>query len=143
MKILRIVLAMFAFAAMTWTADAQTSALSGKDFKIILKEESGMGPEIQDRLIFNNGMVVADGVKKLFPETSVTENNNGGNIEFQFTLTSSSQGTRVFTGVVQNDAWISGTMVHTDASGVQTNYFFRGTTQRNWDEMTQSPSVGE
>lgn len=137
MKKFSVLFVLIALIATTGITKAQsTSALSGKTFVLIMKDDAGLGEEIMDNMTFSNKQVSSQNMSLFeFAVTSYTETLLPNGAQFSFTATSPNGASRTYSGTLE-DQVIYGTIQVTDNNGQQSAMVFRGATEAAWRAMT-------
>lgn len=132
-KTLLVLVALFTIG----TVNAQTSRLTGKSYTFVMKDAVNGGEETFDRFTFEADKVVSDAFgKKGFTSSKILEKQSVNTTNFEVTLNSAAEGTRLYRGRVDGSA-IDGTIIVTDKSGNQVTYAFRGMLTEDWNKAME------
>ena len=132
-KTLPVLVALFTVG----TVNAQNSKLTGKSYTFVMKDAVNGGEETFDTFTFEADKVVSQNYSKSdFTSSKIIEKQGGNVTNFEFTLKSSSEGTRLYRGRVEGNT-IDGTIIITDKSGNQVTYAFRGMTSEEWNKSLE------
>ncbi len=118
------------------TVTAQTaSKLNGQSYTYVMKDISGVGPEITDQFTFGVGQVSsAELGRSGFESAKVIEKNTGAASDFEVTFSNKTAGTRVYKGKAEG-VTIDGTIDVTDSNGNKTTMAFRGMLTEEWNNI--------
>ncbi|MBL7915252.1 MAG: hypothetical protein BWY67_00458 [Bacteroidetes bacterium ADurb.Bin397] len=132
-KTLLVLVALFTIG----TVNAQTSRLTGKSYTFVMKDAVNGGEETFDQFTFEADKVVSDAFgKKGFTSSKILEKQSVNTTNFEVTLNSAAEGTRLYRGRVDGSA-IDGTIIVTDKSGNQVTYAFRGMLTEDWNKAME------
>jgi hypothetical protein len=132
-KTLLVLVALFTIG----TVNAQTSRLTGKSYTFVMKDAVNGGEETFDQFTFEADKVVSDAFgKKGFTSSKILEKQSVNTTNFEVTLNSATEGTRLYRGRVDGSA-IDGTIIVTDKSGNQVTYAFRGMLTEDWNKAME------
>ncbi|MBK8872663.1 MAG: hypothetical protein IPN13_01625 [Bacteroidetes bacterium] len=132
-KSLLVLVALFTIG----TVNAQTSRLTGKSYTFVMKDAVNGGEETFDQFTFEADQVVSDAFgKKGFTSSKIIEKQSVNTTNFEVTLKSATEGTRLYRGRVDGSA-IDGTIIITDKSGNQVTYAFRGMLTEDWNKAME------
>lgn len=132
-KTLLVLVALFTIG----TVNAQTSRLTGKSYTFVMKDAVNGGEETFDQFTFEADKVVSDAFgKKGFTSSKIIEKQSVNTTNFEVTLKSATEGTRLYRGRVDGSA-IDGTIIVTDKSGNQVTYAFRGMLTEDWNKAME------
>jgi hypothetical protein len=118
------------------TVNAQTaSKLNSQSYTYVMKDMSGLGPEIIDQMSFGVGEATSGELGKTgYSKGKVVEKNAGATSTFEITFNNAAKGTYVYKGTAAG-VTIDGTIDVTDVNGVQTTMAFRGMLTEEWNNM--------
>lgn len=132
-KTLLVLVALFTIG----TVNAQTSRLTGKSYTFVMKDAVNGGEETFDQFTFEADKVVSDAFgKKGYTSSKILEKQSVNTTNFEVTLNSATEGTRLYRGRVDGSA-IDGTIIITDKSGNQVTYAFRGMLTEDWNKAME------
>lgn len=132
-KTLLVLVALFTIG----TVNAQTSRLTGKSYTFVMKDAVNGGEETFDQFTFEADKVISDAFgKKGFTSSKILEKQSVNTTNFEVTLNSATEGTRLYRGRVDGSA-IDGTIIITDKSGNQVTYAFRGMLTEDWNKVME------
>ncbi len=135
-KTLLVLVALFTIG----TVNAQTSRLTGKSYTFVMKDAVNGGEETFDQFTFEADKVISDAFgKKGFTSSKILEKQSVNTTNFEVTLNSATEGTRLYRGRVDGSA-IDGTIIITDKSGNQVTYAFRGMLTEDWNKVMEMKS---
>ena len=132
-KTLLVLVALFTVG----TVNAQNSKLTGKSYTFVMKDAVNGGDEIFDTFTFEADKVVSQNYSKSgFTSSKIIEKQGGNVTNFEVTLKSASEGSRLYRGRIEGNS-IDGTIIITDKSGNQVTYAFRGMTTEEWNKTLE------
>jgi len=132
-KSLLVLVALFTIG----TVNAQTSRLTGKSYTFVMKDAVNGGEETFDQFTFEADKVISDAFgKKGYTSSKILEKQSVNTTNFEVTLNSATEGTRLYRGRVDGSA-IDGTIIITDKSGNQVTYAFRGMLTEDWNKAME------
>ena len=120
------------------TVTAQSaSKLNGTSYTFVMKDAVNGGEETFDQITFNNSMVSSQAFSKNgFTSSKIIEKAGVNTSNFEFTLSSPTEGSRLYRGKVEGNN-IDGTIIITNKSGAQVTYAFRGMTTAEWNKTME------
>ena len=137
MKYVSAFLVVFALFTAGIAKAQSASKLNGQSYTYMMKNADGSGEEIIDVVTFqNNSMTSSHLGTRGYTSNTVVEKDAGTSTNFEVTMASKTEGTRVYRGQLQGDA-IEGTITVTDKQGVQTTMLFRGMTTETWNTVQE------
>lgn len=132
-KTLLVLVALFTVG----TVNAQNSKLTGKSYTFVMKDAVNGGDEIFDTFTFDADKVVSQNYSKSgFTSSKIIEKQGGNVTNFEVTLKSDTEGSRLYRGRVEVNS-IDGTIIITDKSGNQVTFAFRGMTTEEWNKTLE------
>jgi hypothetical protein len=132
-KTLLVLVALFTVG----TVNAQNSKLTGKSYTFVMKDAVNGGDEIFDTFTFDADKVVSQNYSKSgFTSSKIIEKQGGNVTNFEVTLISDTEGSRLYRGRVEGNT-IDGTIIITDKSGNQVTFAFRGMTSEEWNKTLE------
>lgn len=120
------------------TVKAQpASKLNGTSYTFVMKDAVNGGEETFDQITFSNNQVSSQTFSKAgYTSNRFIEKNAVNTSNFEFTLSSPSEGTRLYRGKVEGNN-IDGTIIITNKSGAQVTYAFRGMVTAEWNRIQE------
>jgi hypothetical protein len=117
-------------------AQTTSSKLNGTSYTFVMKDVNG-GEEMFDQITFDNDKVTSQSFSKAgYSSNKFIEKNGVNTSNFEFTLSSPKDGTRLYRGKVEGNN-IDGTIIITDKNGQQVTYAMRGMTTAEWNRTQQ------
>jgi hypothetical protein len=120
------------------TVNAQSaSKLNGTSYTFVMKDAVNGGEETFDQIVFENNQVSSQSFSKTgFTSGKFIEKNGVNTSNFEFTLTSPTEGTRLYRGKVEGNN-IDGMIIITNKSGQQVTYALRGMNTAEWNRTQE------
>ncbi|HMT29123.1 MAG TPA: hypothetical protein PKD91_07580 [Bacteroidia bacterium] len=120
------------------TVKAQPSSkLNGTSYTFVMKDAVNGGEELFDQITFTNNQVSSQTFSKAgYSSSKFIEKNGVNTSNFEFTLSSANEGTRLYRGKVEGTN-IDGTIIITGKNGAQVTYAFRGMTTAEWNRTQE------
>ncbi len=120
------------------TVKAQSaSKLNGTSYTFVMKDATNGGEETFDQITFENNQVSSQNFSKTgYTSGKYIEKNGVNTSNFEFTLSSPTEGTRLYRGKVEGNT-IDGMIIITNKSGQQVTYAMRGMTTTEWNRIQE------
>lgn len=118
------------------TVNAQSaSKLNGTSYTFMMTDAVNGGVETVDQITFENNQVNSQLFSKTgYSSSKFIEKNGMTTSNFEFTLTSPTEGSRLYRGKIEGNS-IDGMVIITNKSGQQVNYVLRGMTTAEWNRI--------